>query len=342
MKYRPLGNTGFQVSEISFGTGDNAGLMVKGTPQEQTKAVARALELGVNYFDTAPAYGKGVAETNLGRTLRELGSSAWIATKVEVMPNDLDDIEAKIGRSLDRSLARLGVNTVDVLMIHNPPRLARNTSINVWTPLTPEDFLGPALRGLETARKAGKAKHFGFTCEGSQPAAVIPLLETGHFSVINVSYNLVHPAAGNTMPPGYRVFPDHDYTGIVTACGRTGVGAAIIRPMAGGALAPSVIAGGVTARHPTAGGMYSEQPQTFAPEAARGRAFGFLERPDRTLAKAAYTFVLAHPAVSTIVAGPSDTAQLEEAIACSGGPPLEDSELTRIRDVWARNFDLAS
>jgi L-glyceraldehyde 3-phosphate reductase len=335
MKFRPLGNTGFQVSEIAFGSGDNAGLMVKGSPQEQTAAVKRALELGVNYFDTAPAYGKGVAETNLGRILNELRSDAWIATKVEVMANDLDDIEAKIGRSLERSLARLGRKSVEVLMIHNPPRLARNPAVEVWTPLTPEDFLGPALRGLEAARRAGKMKHFGFTCEGGQAEAAIPLLESGHFSVINVTYNIVNPSAGMHAPTGFRPAEVHTDTGIVTACGRTGVGAAIIRPMAGGALAPSVLKGGATARHRNAGGMYSEQPRTFEPEVARGSAFAFLDRPGRSIAQAAYSFVLSDPDVTTVIAGPSDTAQLEEAITCSGGPSLSDEDWKGIRAVWA-------
>ena len=60
MRYRTLGETGLRVSEIGFGCGDNAGLFVRGSREEQCRILERALELGINYFDTSPAYGKGL------------------------------------------------------------------------------------------------------------------------------------------------------------------------------------------------------------------------------------------------------------------------------------------
>ena len=105
MRYRALGRSGLQVSEIGFGTGDNAGLLVRGTEREQQDVVGRALELGITYFDTSPDYGKGLAETNLGRALKALRAAdkAIVCTKVEIMPDELvaGDIEGKIGRSID-------------------------------------------------------------------------------------------------------------------------------------------------------------------------------------------------------------------------------------------------
>mgnify|MGYP003351622429 CR=1 FL=1 len=71
---RRLGNSGLEVSVVSFGTGDNAGLMVKGSETQQIEAITRALALGINYFDTSPDYGKGLAETNLGRALGQPGA----------------------------------------------------------------------------------------------------------------------------------------------------------------------------------------------------------------------------------------------------------------------------
>ncbi len=67
MEYRVLGRTGIRVSEIGFGCGNVGGLMVRGSHDEQVEAVSRALELGIDYFDTAPSYGDGRSETNLGR-----------------------------------------------------------------------------------------------------------------------------------------------------------------------------------------------------------------------------------------------------------------------------------
>jgi Aldo/keto reductase family len=67
VEYRQVGNTELRVSEIGFGCGGNAGLMVRGSPAEQRRVVERAVELGINYFDNAPDYGNGIAEENLGR-----------------------------------------------------------------------------------------------------------------------------------------------------------------------------------------------------------------------------------------------------------------------------------
>ena len=92
MNYREIGNTGVRVSEIGFGTGDNAGLMVKATPEDMERTVAKALELGINYFDCSPDYGKGVAETNLGRILKKLGAHPVITTKIEIGPQNKSDI----------------------------------------------------------------------------------------------------------------------------------------------------------------------------------------------------------------------------------------------------------
>ena len=74
MKYRPLGRTGLNVSEIGFGCGNVGGLMIRGEHQDQVKAAARAMELGINYFDTASSYGDGVSETTPGKVLNELRS----------------------------------------------------------------------------------------------------------------------------------------------------------------------------------------------------------------------------------------------------------------------------
>jgi aryl-alcohol dehydrogenase-like predicted oxidoreductase len=341
MRYRTLGPKGPTVSEISFGTGDNAGLMVLGNERERFAAVDRALELGVNYFDTSPDYGKGVAETNLGQALRSRRGAALIATKVEIMPETLDDIEATVTRSLDESLRRLGMDAVDVYMIHNPPRLARDPTIRVWTPLTYDDFLGPALRGLERARAAGKARYFGFACEYAHAVAVKPLLETGFFTVINARYSLVNPTGGMEMPAGIAFGPDYEnYDGMLTHAAAHGVGVAVIRPLAGGGLSSQVAHAGLSGRHAMAGGGFTTNPERLRPEYERGRNFTFLEDGTRTLQQAAFIFNLMNPAVSTVIGGYSELAHLEELATTSGAPPLTDDELERIRAVYARNFGL--
>ncbi|MCY4582752.1 MAG: aldo/keto reductase, partial [Chloroflexi bacterium] len=132
MRYRMMGATGIRVSEIGFGSGDNAGLLVKGEPEVQLRAIERALELGINYFDTSPDYGKGLAEENIGKAMREIGFRPVLATKVEIMPDELDHIADAVVESLEDSLRRLQVDHVDVLQIHHPPSIETDTTVPGW------------------------------------------------------------------------------------------------------------------------------------------------------------------------------------------------------------------
>ena len=84
MERRILGKTGVEVAVLGFGCGAVGGLMVRGTAADQERAVARALALGINYFDTAPVYGDGESEKNLGRVLKALRPSVVVGTKVRI------------------------------------------------------------------------------------------------------------------------------------------------------------------------------------------------------------------------------------------------------------------
>src|SRR5438477_6055235 len=152
MQYREIGKTGIRASEIGFGGGGNAGLMVSGSPEDQRRAIERALELGINYFDQAPDYGTGVSETNLGRALKEIGVRPIITSKVEVREENLADIAGHVTRSLDESLKRLGVDYVDFVQIHNGPTMEKPSDQvgRSYTHLWVDDYLRPggALEGL--------------------------------------------------------------------------------------------------------------------------------------------------------------------------------------------------
>src|SRR5438445_12243325 len=88
MELRSLGRTGLTVSTLGFGCGNVGGLMIRGTPADQERAVGRALALGINYYDTAPSYGAGESERNLGRVLRTLRAPVLVGTKFRVEPPD--------------------------------------------------------------------------------------------------------------------------------------------------------------------------------------------------------------------------------------------------------------
>ncbi|PYN56419.1 MAG: aldo/keto reductase, partial [Candidatus Rokuibacteriota bacterium] len=119
MEYRALGGTGLRVSALGFGCGNVGGLMIRGSAAERERAVARAVELGVNYFDTAPLYGDGQSEQNLGAALKTLRVPVYVGTKVRLDAADMKDVRGAIGRSLDASLGRLGLPHVDLLQLHN-------------------------------------------------------------------------------------------------------------------------------------------------------------------------------------------------------------------------------
>jgi len=345
MNYREVAGTGIRVSEIGFGSGGNAGLMVRGTFEQQRDAIERALELGINYFDEAPDYGRGVSETNLGRVLRNLGVRPYITTKIEVRGENLNDIAGHVTRSLDESLKRLGVDYVDFLQIHNSPVMDRpELSGRTYTRLWIENYLQPggALEGLLSAQRSGKTRFIGFITRGNDAPAAQRLIDTGVFSLINVSVNLHNPSAA-IKPDGMRV--DHDYGGILSYAANHGVGAAIYSPLAGGVLTDGAIAGAPV--HPLARGPRS--PETGEIALRQARSLSFLSKTldssahqEHNLTEAAIRFNLSLPGVTTVLGGFSDRKQVEEIAACSGKGPLSEPNMARIEMVWRANFGLDS
>ena len=97
MEMRAFGRTGMNFSILGFGCGAVGGLMVRGDPADQERTVARALEAGVNYFDTAVQYGNGASEQNLGRVLKALKvTNAYVGTKVRLQPEEFSGIGAAV------------------------------------------------------------------------------------------------------------------------------------------------------------------------------------------------------------------------------------------------------
>src|SRR6266852_6829801 len=145
MEQRTLGRTGLQVSTLGFGCGNVGGLMVRGTPADQERAVARALELGINYFDTAPSYGNGESERNLGRVIKTLRPDVLVGTKFRIEPTERGRVSEVVTASLEASLRRLGMDWVDLLQVHNPISPDARGGLAVGTVL---DHVVPALEGL--------------------------------------------------------------------------------------------------------------------------------------------------------------------------------------------------
>jgi aryl-alcohol dehydrogenase-like predicted oxidoreductase len=333
VKYRRLGD--LSLSEIGFGCGGNAGLMVRGSAKEQIEIVAQALDLGVNYFDNAPDYGDGAAETNLGQALKTLKARPIVTSKVEIRAPDLGDIAGHIVRSVEASLQRLGLDDLDVLQIHNGPTRSRpDQSPNSYVGLWLEDFLRPngALEGLRRVRTDGKVRRLGFVCRGNDREGVQALLDTELFDLINVPYTLLNPTAGLDKPPGFS--SPRDYGNVIGLAHGRGVGTAIFSPLAGGALTDQSL-GGLDPHR-----LARERPATPARAQDRERAARLkaVIGRDESLAATAYRFILANPGVTTVIGGFSDAAQVLELTAVSDGAAFPPEDFERLQDLWRRNF----
>lgn len=339
MKYRTVGNTGLSISEVGFGTGGTAGLMINGSHEEQLRAVERAIELGINYFDESPDYGDGVSESNLGRILTELGVRPVITTKVEVRNEDLDDIAGHVERSVEASLKRLGVDYVDFVQIHNGPVASKpNLQGRAYNILWIEDYLRPggAIEGLQRIVREGKTRFVGFICRGNDGPQVRQLIDTGEFQLINLVYTLINPSAGMPLPRGLQI--DADFGDVISYAHSKGVGTAVYSPLAGGVLTDNMVSGGEP--HPLSGAARrAASIDRRRAGAGRGAAFRFLSVPGRyTLAQAAARFILMNPGVTTVLGGFSDVAQLEEAVAAVDLDPLSEESMARIEMVWGANL----
>ncbi len=337
MKYRRIGVTQLELSEIGFGCGGNAGLMVRGELKEQTRMVARALELGINYFDNAPDYGNGKAEENLGLVLRELKHRPLLNSKVEIRAENLDNIADHVVHSVEASLKRLNVEYLDLVQIHNgpvsvPPKLEGKVYTHLWI----EDFLAPggAIDGLLRLKRDGKLKHCGFICRGNDGQEVRDLLDTTYFSLINVPYTLFNPSAGRAMPEGLKA--TLDFGNVIPEAAARGAGSAIYAPLASGALTDDAISG--AHRHPLA---RQEDPSGENAQKDRKRALSlaFLARDNGiSMAQAAFRFILDHPAVTVALGGFSSLQQLEEIAAVPDLPGFSAMHMARLDTVWRNNL----
>ena len=233
MQFRPLGSTGLSVSAISFGAGPVSGLLTSNSVDTQRSVISRAIELGVNWFDTAATYGNGQSEANLGAALAGIRSeqSLHVATKVRVQLTTETDLRPLVVASVKESLARLRLPRVTLLQIHNSITRIRNDQP---TSITPEDVLGPTglLAGMEDVRAAGWVEHFGLTGIGDADA-LQTVMQSGRFATIQAPFHLLNPSALRATP---AVLCDPDYGGFLQTAHALGMGIFAIRVFAAGAL----------------------------------------------------------------------------------------------------------
>ena len=328
MQYRMLGNTGLRVSEIGFGCGNVGGLMVRGSHDQQISSVRHALDLGINYFDTARAYGEGQSETNLGRVLDEIGEEVILSTKIRLESDALQDIAAATASEVEQGLARLGRGSVDLIQLHT--RLVEKRDPGRFA-MTPDEVLGPGgvIEAFKRLRDQGRVGFFGFTGLGDVEA-IHALVDSGEFHSFQAYYNLLNPSAGQAVPEGFSAL---DYRRIIDRAAAGGMGVVVIRVLAAGVLSAVPESGGGSSREPLSSGSDYER------DVARAHKLSFLKDHGlESLPRAAIRFAFMKPAVSTVLVGFSNNAQIDEAAACSGAGPLPESAMAALREVWERDF----
>jgi aryl-alcohol dehydrogenase-like predicted oxidoreductase len=321
MRYRKLGKTGFEVSEIGFGGWGIGGDWWQGADDvESLKSINTALDLGVNFIDTAPNYGNGRSERLVGQVVRNRTDRVYVATKInpknftwpapagtplqEVFPQDW------IIESTEKSLKNMGLEQIDLQQFH--VWLDEWAANDEWQ------------EAVEKLKQQGKVKSFGLSLNYPlEPDYGGEAIRTGLIDTCQVVYNIYEQV------PTQGLFP------LALA---ENVGIIVKSPLDEGALTGRI------------------RPDTVLPEGSfqdyyfkdnrkqevwtRARALEFLLHDDvETLTEAALRFCLSHPAVSTVIVGMRKPEHTHENVRASDKGPLPREDLKRLEEhAWPHNF----
>jgi aryl-alcohol dehydrogenase-like predicted oxidoreductase len=319
MRYRKLGRTNFEVSEIGYGAWGIGGKQwLGGTDDESVKALRRAIDLGLNLIDTALAYGDGHSERLVGQVVRDTQKKIYVATKVPPK-NRLWPARAGIGiadvfpysyimECAAESLEDLKLPVIDLLQLH------------VWNPewLDSDDWR----RAFADLKSSGKVAAVGISINDHDPDSALGIIRSGLIDSVQVIYNVFDQS------PERNLFP---------LCQAENIGVLARVPLDEGALT-----GNIT-------------PETKFP-AGDFREFYFsgdrkqqvLDRvtvlrgdlgDGAPLADTALRFCLSHPAVSTVIPGMRTVRHAESNVGLSDQGGLSPEVLATLRrHAWERNF----
>lgn len=323
MHHRSFGKTGIQVSEIIFGAGAVGGILVYKDDATKREAVRRAFAGGINWVDTAAAYGDGKSELALGWLLPEARATPYLSTKFQLDVEHLEDIPAQIEARLRASLARLQRTSVDVLQLHN--RIGSKPGGRV---MTVEQILGKngVADGLDRLREKGLIRHCGITALG-EAASVCEVIRSQRFDSAQVYYNLLNPSAGRSMP---KAWSGHNLAGIIDACQSQGVAVMAIRIFAAGIIASDERTGRES--------MLTADT-SIAEEQRKAKAvFDAIGAEHGTRAQVALRFVLSNPHVSCAVIGSAELQHVDEALQAAAMGPLPPQVLAALDTLYESDF----
>jgi len=310
LKFRKLGRTNLLVSEIGFGAWAISGRGYGPTDDKDSiRVLHRALDLGVNFIDTADIYGDGHSEELIGRVLKERNDKeAIIATKFGWDFYRDGGIRSNLRRNyisfaLEKSLKRLGREWIDIYQIHNskPDDIERD---NVY-------------ETLDELKKQGKIRFYGVSAYYIEDG--IEAIKTGKPDTIQIIYNILEPEAENKLLP---------------LALKKDVGIIAREPLASGLLTGKY---DENSKFPKTDHRHGWDKKFLEEGARKVSKLKFLEKEGQTLIQAALRFSLSHKAVSVVIPGAKTINQVEENISAAEAE-LSSDELKRIRELYRNNF----
>lgn len=320
MKFRRLGRTGIEVSEIGYGAWGIGGKQwLGGEDDESVRALRRAIELGVNFIDTALAYGEGHSEKLVGEVVRQAPGKVWVSTKIppknqkwpaqpgipitEVFPYEY------VMECTEKSLRNLNTETIDLQQFH------------VWNP----EWLGSDdwCRAIQDLKKSGKVRFVGISINDHQPDSALEIIETGLIDTVQVIYNIFDQSPESKLLP---------------LCQAKDIGVLARVPLDEGALTGTITAE-TQFPHGDFRGWYFRKDRKQQVVEHVDALKADIKPGEGTLPEVALRYILSHPAVSTVIPGMRKVSNVESNAAVSDKGPLPGAMLERVKKhAWDKNF----
>ena len=321
MEYNSLGRTGLNVSRVGFGGGGIGQVWGATSRDEAVRAVHRALDLGINYFDVAPAYGDGKAEETLGIALEGRTEDVVIGTKVRLSAEDMSDVTGAVQRSLENSLRLLKRDSVDILHVHNRFTKTRG---EVPSSLSADDVLGPVLDAYQAVQRTGKTRFIGLSAMDHHMPTLNRIMDSGDWDTVLAYYNLLNWTAQSAPPPGVDLFDNGQN---IPLAKKHEMGVIGIRSHAAGALTAAV-------DRPVPPGN-----ELLRQDVKSAAQLGFLlDGSIETLSQAATVFCLMNRDIHTTVPGVKNQAETEEMADCIDLAPFSPAQMNRLRELYFNGF----
>lgn len=316
MNYRKLGNTGLSVSEVSFGTWAIGGDWGTSRDEDGLKGLALAIEQGVNFFDTADVYGSGHAEELLAKATKGKEEHIHVATKF-CRAGDIHDPDnysaRRVSEYAEQSLRRLQREAIDLYQIHCPPlEILRDGSV---------------FAVLDQLKTEGKIRHYGVSVETIEEGLLC--LEYPGVEALQVIYNLFR------QQPALELLP---------RAAAQGTGILVRLPLASGLLTGKFLENSTfqpddhrsfnaNGEHFNVGETFSGLPFLKGVELAR--QLEWISAGRDNMARASMRWILDHPAVSCIIPGFKNEAQVADNLAAGQVPSFTAEEMQRLSRFYS-------